>query len=190
MRKKLTGIAVAVIMLFGVFGLCGCEKSYTEDEHIGRIKEKIDERFFSDNTKYSDFYVLSYTVELLYDYEEQPVYFLVEFEPTGFIYGFIYKNKYCYTDTSLAIGSYYNGTWMVGSYYNNRTDQYENKSHFYVAGIADEKKYMYMNFGEEIPAVKRDGVFIRIDREGDEETDFGLFGSARKVMVLKGVYEL
>ena len=56
---------------------------YTEEQHLARIAERVEKRYFS---KGSDYGYTDYEVFPLYDENEKFSYALVEFEPQGFVY--------------------------------------------------------------------------------------------------------
>lgn len=168
MFKKIIALGVLLIMIFPVYGLTGCGgKDYTESEHVERISDLIEKNFFDEKAKYKDIYT-SYTTEILYTLNDEPIYFLVEFEPYGFIYGFIHKNKYYATN--------FCGNWPAGCKrpingagaasewtFSPYVEGYQNRSHFHVAGIKDEKKYLILHFQNwATPVIKRDDKFIHV----------------------------
>ena len=174
MTKKIIVFGVALIMCLGLFSACG-GKELTEEEHVQRISERVEKRFLENGLEYSGLYT-SFKVEILYDYRDEPVYFLVEFEPDGFIYGRIYKNNYYYPNFTFYKGSRSgNGDgygWWIERYCPDEEitvfREWHYKSHFNVAGIAAERKYLFFStnkFGwvmDICHTVKRDGIFIDV----------------------------
>lgn len=89
-RKIINVITLLAVVALAVFGLGGCaEKAskYTEEEHIQRVKERIQKRFIDTDLRWinreqpTDFEVYP-----LYNENDELSYFLVEFEPYGFIF--------------------------------------------------------------------------------------------------------
>lgn len=84
MKKIISSGMLLIVMSFSLLALSGCnEKSskYTETEHIQRVTERIEERFMTEKFEYTDFEVYP-----LYNENDELKYFLVEFEPYGFVY--------------------------------------------------------------------------------------------------------
>jgi len=134
MIKKLLVACSVIVMFFAVMPLSGCA-ALSNEEHVERISARVQERFIDRaNYPYTDF-----TVTILYDKFEEPVYFMVEFMPDGFFYGIIYRNDYFYMGATFFGGSYKNSGWE-----NEETDDTTiyYRSHFYIAGIESERKYL------------------------------------------------
>ncbi|MEG2027286.1 MAG: hypothetical protein RR062_06175, partial [Clostridia bacterium] len=83
--KRIIVEFIVVINIIAVLGcLCACSKkanTFTEEEHVQRVTERIEKRFMTDATAYT-----SFSVYPLYNENDELNYFLVEFEPYGFIY--------------------------------------------------------------------------------------------------------
>jgi hypothetical protein len=104
MLKRIVTLAVLVITaLVTTLSLTGCDNNrYTKEEHISRVSERIEKRFITGSTELTGFQVFP-----LYDEGAELKYFLVEFEPYGFLYIRINANH-------STIGSWFGG---VGSMY-------------------------------------------------------------------------
>jgi len=154
-------------MCIGVFSGCNIEE-LTEEQHIERISVRVQERFFAEDSRYCGLYT-DFKVEILYDFGEEPAFFMVEFEPSGFLYGTIHRNNYYFTTTDFYKGGQCIGYcpgqhgWDVGSIRHYR-------SHFDILGFNDERKYLAVGgflvksprFPSEPFIKKEEGVFIRI----------------------------
>ncbi len=109
MKKILTNIFVSLLLFCMGVTFTGCSKDvndFSEEEHIERIGERIKDRDtnwgYSEGKSCEDFKVYP-----LYDANEELKYFLVEFEPYGFVFisiqdepsvfkSFFYANKSMY----------------------------------------------------------------------------------------------
>jgi len=136
--QKILAIGITAIMFFAVFGFSGCEanRQFTNEEHIERITQRVQERFFAEG---SDYPYTEFTVTILYSLSGNPDFFMVEFEPDGFFYGTIHRNEYYVVGDNFFRGSTRMGggwtDWIPPS-----TRHY--RSHFYVNGITDQSKYI------------------------------------------------
>jgi len=147
MKKRILKLVLVVILaVFFTVPMMGCEanRNFTNEEHIARISERVRERFFSEGSEFYGLYE-DFTVTILYDIWAQPTMFMVEFEPDGFFYGSIQRNRYYMCRrTNFFGGSRYidhlgrqgGWTWRDAS-----ADQYF-KSHFYVFGKMNERKFL------------------------------------------------
>ena len=82
-------VAIIMLMLFVAIVFVGCNKvsSFTEEEHIQRISERIEKRYqrkHSGDEKQKDFKVYP-----LYGKNEELKMFLVEYDPDGFTFIFL-----------------------------------------------------------------------------------------------------
>jgi len=85
MARKVFSLIMVVVLSISMFKLVGCfEKSskYTEEEHFKRVSKRVEKRYFSKSNK--EF--TGYELFPIYNEKEQLQYFLVEFEPQGYIY--------------------------------------------------------------------------------------------------------
>lgn len=194
MKRKATSsifatIAAIVLVAATMSGLLGCvtpASGYTEEEHIARVTRRARERFI-DNGEYTDLEVFP-----LYDSGDKLGYFLIELQPSG--YAYVEMNEYDSHDFPMynvdlpeSVGwarmvydpesdieyTYTIGNVSYGTHYKNRRyselDEsgnpiYYKDSHFKVAGIKDEKRYLLESVWRNgyIPAVKRDGEFFNL----------------------------
>ncbi|MCL2234753.1 MAG: hypothetical protein FWC02_03645 [Firmicutes bacterium] len=139
-KKIIMVIVLAFTMLGTVFVATGCGyENLSNEEHIKRISERVEARFFGEGSEYP---YTDFTVTILYSLAEEPRFFMVEFEPNGFFYGTIHRNEYyalnfyrgnCGRFTSRDRGWRDERTQPVILHY---------RSHFYVAGIAEQRKYL------------------------------------------------
>ena len=196
-KKKISREQLAKIIILGIVGLlvltiiilsvCGEKPSqFTEEEHIARISKKIDKKIKKKFSKpWRTFDYDSFEVYPLYNQNEELEYFLVEFEPSYFI--FIYmRDDYKYIDFIFGIKSMYRhstGPYLSWSKYKIdpthenlpwdknviwETDEngekiVYNKSPYYVAGVKSEKRYLFEDGnGGYIPAIKKDRDFINL----------------------------
>lgn len=105
MLNKIIKLAIAILLLFFTASLASCSEKpskYSEEEHVNRITKRIEKRFINGSTELTGFQVFP-----LYDEADEIKYFLVEFEPYGFLYVRI-NEKYS------TVGSWFGG---VGSMY-------------------------------------------------------------------------
>ncbi len=95
-KVKIVIISVlsAVILLTGVLTYMGLDMShsinyaarYTEAQHLERVGRRVEKYFMTEESGYT-----GYQVYPLYDENEKLSYFLVEFEPVGFVYIKLYE---------------------------------------------------------------------------------------------------
>ena len=184
-RNRIIGLAIigVILVALGVF-LFGREKAswYTEKQHVKRITRSVNKQFMTNG---SDF--VSFEVYPLYSQDDKLGYFLVEFEPFGFMYvkmfdsyPFIARKSCCGRKSLYA----YDGDprhrlkiWSrfeisLGDIrYFEKNDDFSKveylKSPFAAADIKDEKRYMLDMKDENgddvlIPAVKREDGYLNL----------------------------
>jgi len=105
------------IMLIATIPLSGCRRQLSNEEHIERISERVRARFFEG----SGYGFEGFSVDILYSLAEEPRFFMIEFEPIGFLYGTIHWNNY---------------------YFNMMDFHRQGRSCFYENAILDERKYL------------------------------------------------
>jgi len=170
--KKIITLFLCALLVFSAFSLTGCRREFTNEEHIERISQRVRERFFNEESEYAELYT-DFTVTILYNANDEPTFFMVEFEPDGFFYGIIFRNNYYFNWANF----YWGSQWTLGDMsiigtgqggWGGSTEQ-NYRSHFYVAGITSERKYLSINFkrGHLYPAVYRDEVFICLTFDGE-----------------------
>jgi len=142
---------------------CGYE-SLSNEEHIKRISERVEERFFGENSEYP---YTDFTVTILYSLTGDPKFFMVEFKPNGFFYGSIYRNEY-YVDDNENV--YRGNGWRVGEQVGQRGwmmhDEQQYRSHFYIEQILGERKYIhpssFAKHGFLHPMIRKENNFVEI----------------------------
>ena len=89
-----------------LFALSGCvseyANSYSEEDHLKRVAERVDERYMS-----SDYDFTSYDLYPVYDENEKLIYALVEFEPQGFVFVLITNSTYPWGHSMYLRDEYY-----------------------------------------------------------------------------------
>ena len=185
--KKIDIIVMAIIMLFGVFGLTGCMQNpnrFTEEEHIQRVSERI-ERQFVGNTFYR-FEITGFSVYPLYNNEGYLRYLLVDFEPAGFMYVSISRTlsfpfpgvpnsmyslgTFPYPWRRYTVCEYGNQPWPNRSTIFETDDNgdyvFRYKSHFREAGIKNERRYLLRIVQDDssnyVPSVRRGDYFFNL----------------------------
>lgn len=171
MVKKLTGIVVIMIMLFTAFALTGCSEKaskYTEEEHIQRVAERIQKRFIDTDLRWIDReQPTDFEVYPLYDENDKLKYFLVEFEPYGFLYVLLrdeQKKAFGWLGASTSmykISASGNDEWSPKD-----EDIVFNKSPYSIAGIENECRYLLLGY---IVAAKREGKFVNLISQDEVE---------------------
>ena len=163
LHKKLIVIGVVTVMLLSTFGMLGCRRQLSHEEHIERISARVERRFFAEGVEYDfeDFWV-----EILYDPWDRPIYFMVQFEPKGFLYGRIIGRNYYYLTFP---SSFFRDGWVEWHRYisDNEEDEWygewHDKNHFCTLGITDERRYMSLFKGVISPSVRRGDIFLCLD---------------------------
>lgn len=190
-KKFLTIIHSVLLMLCVSVSFVGCKNvpnNFTIEEHIQRISERIKDRDtnwgYPDGETYKDFGVYP-----LYDVNEELKYFLVEFEPYGFVFVYLTEEKPGILSCLGASTSMYklsnvygiNNTWSP--YIKDETNSQpppdldkswilnengerilNSKSPYYITGNIEEKKYLLVgnSHSDFICAIKRDNEFINL----------------------------
>ncbi len=174
---------------------------YTDEQHLQRVTKLAEKRYLSPDSPYGYTDMKIYPV---YDENEKLRYFLIDFEPNGYVYILINKKSGNVLSQYLGSRSMYTRdshdnwvnshprkprTWQryrywnsdepypesgwkyPGRYHDTVSEVNENgdyiayiDSHFKVARIGDERRYMLMNdyTGDYIPAVKRGNKFLNL----------------------------
>lgn len=173
MGKKLMVLALAAIMLLGVFGLTGCNQKaskYTEDEHIQRITKRITARYIDGDEKlrpydkptddgviYPKVKASGFEVYPLYNENDVMKHALVEFEPFGFLFVHIRDEQlkgFSWLGASTSM-------YMLSSIEGEPTSENNYRSPFYNTADTSEKMYL-ININGYIPAKKSNGVFVNL----------------------------
>ena len=180
---KMAAALLSFVLLLGMllsFSSCRAS-SYTEEEHVARATERAKERFLGEGSEYTGLEVYP-----VYNEYDELDYMLIEFQPQGFLYVLIDREQFpwkMYTLSNIQPES-----WMPYRVKEGATDvitdengdriAYKNRefyrnengdviayrqSHFKVAGIENERRYLlttevaeFLGGGSSwIPAVKR-----------------------------------
>ena len=194
--KRQNGFVVVlsmIILLITVFFVpIRVERSF--EYHVKKMAPLIEKRYFSEGTEYTD-----YTVYPLYNEHDKLAYFVIEFEPYGYMY--ISLNKCILFFSCYLPSAYTRSSDIVGELWhrytlekgvntevtdkNGHTTVHKNErwetdangniieyrdSHFKVAGIQDEKRYLLRvewlfektRTRGYVPAVKRHGKYLNL----------------------------
>lgn len=187
-------VLAAVLAVTALLCVAADVKEYTEEERLAQVVERVQKRYMGEDSPYTDF-----TVYPLYDENDKLGYFVVEFEPQGYVYVRINPN---YSPSSCRGSSMYmratpeNQPWIRYTVEEGATEQapdgngntvaYTDRrferdesgqcvvrrdSHYKVAGIQDEKRYLlYVEWrganentvGGYVPAVKRGNRYLNL----------------------------
>ena len=187
--KRFLTIGLAVFLTLCVsISFVGCKNDpndFTVEEHIQRISERIEKRDFTSQYPYGLTYE-DFEVYPIYDENEKINYYLIEFEPCGFMFVAIRNVTVLEEIVSLwpSISMYllsdcWNDKYPWSPYVVNEPDYFykdiewlldENgeriyyaKSPYYVTNNINEKKYLLdAGNGLVICAIKKDGDFINL----------------------------
>ncbi len=186
MKKIISYLLASILLISVTLSFVGCKtkpEDYTVEEHIERISKRIEERDstwgYPDGESYEDF-----SVYPLYDQNEELQFFLVEFEPYGFVFidlvdelilrSIIQRGNvsmyglsgWCELSWSPYINngksqSYSDREWILDE--NGQKISYD-KSPYFVTNNINERKYFWESSSgtEYICAVKKNGVFINL----------------------------
>jgi len=160
LKKRVIIIATALIMLFAVFGLIGCDSNreanmhFTNEQHIERITQRVQERFFADG---SDYPYIDFTVTILYSLAGYADFFMVQFEPGGFFYGTIWRNEYYVAQEN----------WFTTRFLQFAPHDilYRFRNAFENVEVTNERKYIYrfLKVNILIPVVRINDYFVSVD---------------------------
>ena len=204
-KRVIAVIVCLVIFWLTVFGLVlqgGCYytpwerykhpdfvTSYTEAEHIERIKERTEARF---SKEIESGEIANYTVEIVYAfYDNDPEYFLVNLEYKN---DFPVKHKTEGTRTKykhflgyIENDEYYTG---INGYAGEKGDSMftEGRNAYEVAGYGEAKKY----YGNDVFAVEKEGALLKIfkmNSTGQVEFEEGYEGEWEQYIIPETEYE-
>ncbi len=174
MRVLAIVLALVVLLSAAFVGLYLSGRSYTysEERHLKRISARIENRFMREGSEYTGFEIYP-----VYNEHEEFEFALVEFAPQGFLYVVIteweipFLGVYMYSMSDpeptpwspcrmeemigydgQPVEGYYQPSFFVDE---NGEQIYYNESHFKVAGIQNERRYLLDCDNGLIPAVKR-----------------------------------
>lgn len=167
--------------IFIIFILTGWIKlTNSEKSHYKRISKRIEEVYLTTENEFT-----SYGIYPLYDENDKLTHYLVEFEPSGFVYLKINTHPITiflsgkYTRSSLNIESHWQRYWIVegaGDYLADDEIIYEtdengnfifyNESPFKVSNITNQKRYLLnikqAKFNRFIPAIKVNAKYLNL----------------------------
>ena len=165
MTKRFLTVIMAIGMASAVL-LCGSgctAESYTEAQHIKRVTKLAEKRYLTEDSPYTSLQVFP-----LYTENDELGYFVIEFEPYGYVYVKIQQGTRCYIVGMYTLSSsYVDELWRryeveigmdapmtdddgnyLGTYRNRKwvADEKGNYvnyrvSHFKAANIQNEKRY-------------------------------------------------
>jgi len=177
-------VLVVILAVFFTVPMMGCEanRNFTNEEHIARISERVRERFFSEGSEHLH---TDFAVTILYSMAGNPMFFMVEFEPNGFFYGRIHRNRYYvnwmnnylgsnWEHGGASIGGVGQGGWALEDLESGRVELVF-RSHFYILKMTNETRKYIGVFGVEgrhgflLPMVRRGDIFISL-LDGSEKT--------------------
>ncbi len=198
MIKKIICLGFILIMLISLSACTQEASSFSEEEHSERISNLVEKRYLNNNEEYT-----GYKVYPLYNESDELAYFLIELEPSGFVYVKINKTsslqqlfggvsmytrsegktwqRYKICEKGKEPLPYEGRQWKIEEaddygriYYPNRRWEidedgdfiYYDISHFKVASIENEKRYL-LRIKQEgstytIPAVKRGEKYLNL----------------------------
>jgi len=183
MFKKIVAFGLIVVMCLGFLSGCAPNPNrYTDEEHIQRISERIENKFVGKTG------VTGFSVYPLYNQNDERTLFLVEFEPVGFMFVQIRQNITIFNSAMYSHDANINEPWqrytvtkegiqwMTGQGLSSWPDEYKiwetdengehiyyEKSYFHAAGIENEKRYLLgIPHHVNIPAVKREGKWLNL----------------------------
>jgi len=188
--KRFIAVLLILLTIFCAT-FAGCSESpdkYTVEEHIERISERIEERYFGEDTKFT-----GYAVYPLYNAEDKVEYFLVEFEPSGFAVVLLNNNRNIFRRAMYKCNDrYLRDVWQRYRIYNfdqeivsdqeeqwkpkdkdyNLNRKYEvdqdgnfieyKRSPFFVANVLMQKMFFLDVYGGYVPAIKKNDKFINL----------------------------
>ena len=191
-KSKVFCVIMAVCSLFAAALCTGCSimaSSYSEEQHMQRIRERAEERFLGEGSEYTGLEVYP-----IYNEYDELKYALIEFEPQGFLYVHIgeradpWKGMYTlderepeswmpYRVKEGATEEVTDENGHVITFHDREFFRDENgdaiiyhQSHFKVAGIENERRYLLSivsvshGSGSDalIPAVKRGEQYLNL----------------------------
>ena len=126
-KKNLLALVLATVMsAVSMLLFVGCRESaddYTEEEHLARVTELARKRYI-ENGDFTDLEVFP-----LYDANDKLAYFLIELQPTGYVYVMLHKQEsyvhslytreelYCTSDKMSFAWFYYTVDWNANTRY-------------------------------------------------------------------------
>ena len=187
-------LAISVAILFAVVKQRESAFQYSEEQHLQRVTERAIEHYLSEDSQYinpiEDVQYTDLKVYPIYNADETLEFFVIEFEPYGFIYVTIHYTTGMVFHT-FRICSMYTVSegfpWQRYRYWGNADEQYPDSkwqydgykqvcevddngefieykdSHFKVANVQDdERRYFIRAKRGHIPAVKRGDRYLNL----------------------------
>ncbi len=155
---KTKKILMFILISFSFFNLFGCEKKNLEEKHATRIEKRIQKQYIEESGEFT-----SFDLYPLYDENDKLKYFLVEFEPCGFLYIEIRTNKNAFLDIFSGLGDY---IISRSKKWEDKNGKIHYESHFKVANIENKKRYLIEVYKEGstyiIPAVKIEEKYVSV----------------------------
>ena len=178
-KKCMACIVASVLLLFSFSGCADRADSFTIEEHIQRIGERMRARDLTKKPPYGFTYD-NFEVYPLYNENDEVRYFLIEFEPCGFILIYLREqasiinsrtlyqligfydeeepwSPYVIDETKKETNEY--KKWILDE---NGERIYYSKSPYYVANCINKKKYAFPTLDGLVPAIKKDGEFVNL----------------------------
>ena len=191
-KSKVFCVIMAVCSLFAASLCTGCSimaSSYSEEQHMQRIRERAEERFLGEGSEYTGLEVYP-----IYNEYDELKYALIEFEPQGFLYVHIGERAYPWKGM-YTLDEREPESWMPYRVKEGATEEVTDEnghvitfrdreffrdengdaiiyhqSHFKVAGIENERRYIVsivstvpgLYGGSRIPAVKRGEQYLNL----------------------------
>ena len=140
---------------------------YTDSQHLARIQRRAEWRFLGEGSAYTGL-----TVYPLYSEEEEFDYALIELQPQGFMYVRINDtaifewlsgaSMYTMSERTPTAWRPYRIVEGKNEYFKDENGYsiWYSESHFKVAGIEDERRYLLRTATGYIPAVKRGEQYL------------------------------
>ncbi len=189
MKRKIAAVVLVGLLSFVTMASTGCAAErasyFTEEEHLARVTERIEKKYMTEDGKFT-----SFAVYPLYNEKDKLQYFLVEFEPQGFVYVKI-RDKW-YNNIFESMHSLYgvSNTPPITPWYRYTIDPTKSqpepytdkcierdengemviryKSPYAEAGVVNEKRYLLSIKKENnesatlVPAIKTDEGYLNL----------------------------
>lgn len=178
-------ISIILLFILSFIMLSGCvnSKLYSEKKHQERVEELVKKRYLGENSKYE-----SYEIHPLYDENDTLKYFIVDFEPEGFVWIIVNEYDWCvgpsmYTRDEASKWQKFqyeldeNGKQVkVFEKDKSGNDIYYNKSPYKIANVKDEKRYLLKleESGKYISAIKINDKYLNLISMKEVEYEKGM----------------
>ena len=173
MFKKMVCVIILLLMgisLFSCFApaaggasrLSPFKTELTAEDHIAKIIERTEEKYAE---QIADGRIKSYTVEILWSFDENPEYFLIDFDGYSYVHN-DWPNETILVENAYIVGYIENDKYYMYYYY----PKFE-KSPFKKQNLENEKKY----YGYTVMAVKKDKELLCINGTVDDKYAPGTF---------------